>query len=87
VEGLLYAGLFYFGYLFFFSANEVGVSYSFFIFLTLALWVSPHWRVTFWLQPQKVTKKGRPISFALRVPEFGRIAYAPALMRRPGAQG
>jgi len=52
----------------------------------LALWVSPHWRVTFWLQPQKVTKKGRPILFALRVPEFGSIAYAPVLMRHPGAQ-
>jgi len=38
------------------------------------------------LQPKKVTKKGRPISFALRVPEFGGIAYAPVLMRHPGAQ-
>ena len=27
--------------------------------LTLALRVSPHWRVTFFLQPKKVTKKGR----------------------------
>jgi len=71
-------------------------------FFALALWVSPHWRVTFWLQPQKVTKKGRPTSFAstiapallyycpslgiLRVPEFGCIANAPGLLRRPGAQ-
>ena len=31
--------------------------------------------------------KGRPNPFALRVPEFSGIAYEPALMRRPGAQG
>jgi len=37
----------------------------------------------FLLQPQKVTKKGRPTSFALWVPEFGRIANVPALMRHP----
>jgi len=35
---------------------------------------------------KKVTKKGRPNSFALRLPEFGSSAYAPGLMRRPGAQ-
>jgi hypothetical protein len=57
----------------------------------LALRVSPRWRVTFFLQLKKVTKKSRPYSFAPRkafgVPEFSGIAYEPALMRRPGAQG
>jgi hypothetical protein len=52
-----------------------------------ALRVSPRWRVTLLLQPKRVTRKGRPYSFALRVPEFTGIAYEPALMRRPGAQG
>jgi len=61
------------------------------LFFTWALWVSPHWRVTFFQQLKKVTKKSRPYSFAPRetfgVPEFSAIAYEPALMRRPGAQG
>ena len=35
----------------------------------------------------KSTQKRPPTSFALRVPEFSGIAYEPALMRRPGAQG
>jgi hypothetical protein len=49
--------------------------------------VSPRWRVTFFQQLKKVTKKSRPYSFALRVPEISGIVYEPALMRRPGAQG
>jgi hypothetical protein len=53
--------------------------------------VSPRWRGTLCLQPQRVPRKGRPYSFAPRkafgVPEFSGIAYEPALMRRPGAQG
>jgi len=36
---------------------------------------------------RKVTKRMPPTSLALRVPEFSAIAYEPALMRRPGAQG
>ena len=55
--------------------------------VTWELRVSPRWRVTLLLQPKRVTRKGRPYSFALRVPEFSGIAYEPALMRRPGAQG
>jgi hypothetical protein len=43
----------------------------------LALRVSPRWRVTFFLQLKKVTKKSRPYSFAPRkafgVPEFSGI--------------
>jgi len=44
-------------------------------------------RVTFFQQLKKVTKKSRPYSIALRVPEFTGIANEPALMRHPGAQG
>jgi hypothetical protein len=48
-------------------------------------------RVTFFLQLKKVTKKSRPYPFApikaFGVPEFPAIAYEPALMRHPGAQG
>ena len=40
---------------------------------------------------RKVTKRMPPYSFAPKeafgVPEFSGIAYEPALMRRPGAQG
>jgi len=48
-------------------------------------------RVTFFQQLKKVTKKSRPYSIAPRkalgVPDFTVIAYEPALVRRPGAQG
>jgi len=61
------------------------------LLVTWELRVSPRWRVTLLLQPKRVTRKGRPYSFAPRkafgVPEFSGIAYEPALMRRPGAQG
>jgi hypothetical protein len=40
---------------------------------------------------KRVTRKRPPTSFAPKkafgVPEFSAIAYEPALMRRPGAQG